>query len=85
MYIHVTPSYYNYNSLLHCLPSLQLIVSVTDVNDNAPMFDTGETDFTVTEGAIVGSIIGVVRATDQDEGVNAEIEYRFTGVITEGT
>lgn len=49
------------------------------------MFDTGETDFTVTEGAIVGSIIGVVRATDQDEGVNAEIEYRFTGVITEGT
>lgn len=57
---------------------------MTDVNDNSPMFDDTKVDFTVTEGAFNGSIIGVVMATDGDEGINADIEYRFTNLITDG-
>ncbi len=58
---------------------------MTDINDNAPMFESNKNDFMVTEGASGGTIVGVVRATDEDEGVNAYIEYRFTNLITDGT
>ena len=64
--------------------SLQLSITVTDINDNSPMFDETKSDFTVTEGASQGTIIGVVRATDRDEGINADIEYRFTDLIIDG-
>lgn len=55
---------------------MQLSVSLADVNDNAPQFNANtSTSVTVIEGASAGSIVAVVRATDSDQGINAEISY----------
>lgn len=33
---------------------------------------------------MMNTIIAVIRTTDRDQGVNADTEYRFTDLITEG-
>ncbi|KAI6653368.1 hypothetical protein LOD99_3588 [Oopsacas minuta] len=41
-------------------------VAITDVNDNAPTFGQIRYEFTVTELAVNGSVVGTVSATDDD-------------------
>eukprot|EP00051_Salpingoeca_urceolata_P025110 m.445779 g.445779 ORF g.445779 m.445779 type:complete len:6907 (-) comp20305_c8_seq21:164-20884(-) len=54
-----------------------VIVTVSDVNDNAPVFDPASYTATITEGNAAGLVVADVNATDQDEGVNQEIVYSF--------
>ncbi|XP_047209231.1 protocadherin gamma-C5-like isoform X4 [Girardinichthys multiradiatus] len=54
-----------------------IIVTVLDNNDNVPVFKRTLYNISVPENSAVGSILVQVEATDADEGVNAEIEYRF--------
>lgn len=75
-----------------------LLVNVTlsDANDNPPMFDQSAYTVSLDEGAAAGSRVLEVRATDADIGDNARLSYhlpegetRFaidpqTGVITTG-
>ncbi|XP_055849047.1 cadherin-99C isoform X1 [Episyrphus balteatus] len=51
-------------------------VKVTDINDKNPEFDeeTLPYVFNVEEGK-AGAFVGIVHATDADEGINAEITY----------
>ncbi|KAG8524935.1 Protocadherin gamma-B6, partial [Galemys pyrenaicus] len=55
----------------------QLEIIVRDTNDNAPVFNKDEYRISISENVPPGSSVLQVTATDQDEGVNAEINYYF--------
>eukprot|EP00058_Branchiostoma_floridae_P002319 XP_002587807.1 hypothetical protein BRAFLDRAFT_92256 [Branchiostoma floridae] len=50
-------------------------ISVRDSNDNPPIFDQSEYIVSLNESAPIGTSVLTVRATDIDEGTNAEITY----------
>ncbi|XP_076133414.1 cadherin EGF LAG seven-pass G-type receptor 3 [Alosa pseudoharengus] len=52
-------------------------VSVTDVNDNAPVFPADDFEVLVKENSAVGSVVAQITATDPDEGANAQIMYQI--------
>ncbi|XP_075430641.1 cadherin EGF LAG seven-pass G-type receptor 3 isoform X2 [Ascaphus truei] len=52
-------------------------VTVQDVNDNAPVFPADEFEVFVKENSIVGSVVAKIKATDPDEGLNAQIMYQI--------
>ena len=56
-----------------------LLISISDVNDNPPVFSHESYTVRVLESVSVDSIIENIRADDADEGVNAELMYRLTG------
>ena len=53
-----------------------LSVSVTDENDNGPLFLKSHNE-TISEGTAVGTDVFEVLTSDQDIGINAEIVYSF--------
>jgi len=55
--------------------TVQLEVTILDTNDNAPVFPPGGTLLHVLEDAPLGTVLGVVRADDADEGLNAHLVY----------
>ncbi|KAK2498189.1 hypothetical protein MC885_008422 [Smutsia gigantea] len=58
----------------------RILVNVLDVNDNAPVFTQSVYHVSVPEDLPVGTPVLSVNATDQDEGVHAEIMYSFVRV-----
>ena len=58
--------------------SVNLIVNISDVNDNAPVFSRFSYRGRVKENEI-GVIAAVVNATDADSGLAGEIQYSITG------
>ncbi|XP_056372743.1 protocadherin gamma-B2-like isoform X11 [Hyla sarda] len=54
-----------------------LKIIVTDVNDNLPMFSQDMYKVTLKENSPVDSTVIIVNATDNDEGVSAQITYSF--------
>lgn len=54
-------------------------VVVEDVNDNPPRFDTDIIKMFIAENSPIGSLVGLILATDPDEGPNAEISYSIVG------
>ncbi|XP_023979308.1 protocadherin gamma-B4 isoform X12 [Physeter macrocephalus] len=63
----------------------QIQVLVTDANDNPPVFSQELYRVELPENVLPGTTLLRVMATDQDEGVNAEITFCFTeaGQITQ--
>uniref|UniRef100_A0A1I8NR21 Protocadherin-like wing polarity protein stan n=1 Tax=Stomoxys calcitrans TaxID=35570 RepID=A0A1I8NR21_STOCA len=61
-----------------------LQVNVLDCNDHSPTFEAEQFEASIREGATVGSTVITLRATDQDIGKNAEIDYGIES-ITDGT
>ncbi|XP_036872165.2 protocadherin gamma-B6 isoform X14 [Manis javanica] len=57
--------------------SVGIEIFVRDTNDNPPMFSKDEYRVSVSEKLPPGSSVLQVTASDQDEGVNAEINYHF--------
>ncbi|XP_062870736.1 protocadherin alpha-3-like [Trichomycterus rosablanca] len=55
----------------------EIIVTVLDANDNAPVFSKPVYKVFVPENVTARSIILQLNATDLDEGVNSEITYSF--------
>ncbi|XP_074147742.1 protocadherin gamma-B2 isoform X19 [Sminthopsis crassicaudata] len=55
----------------------QIRINVVDANDNVPVFSQQVYRVSVRENLPPGSTLLRVSATDQDEGVNAEITYSF--------
>ena len=55
--------------------SIQLVVRLTDVNDNAPQFTSLPVNPEVSENAMIGTIVEVVGASDADQGTNAQLTY----------
>ncbi|XP_069510282.1 protocadherin gamma-A12-like isoform X42 [Ambystoma mexicanum] len=58
----------------------QIQVRVLDYNDNAPVFDQFVFKVSVIENVPKGTIVGAVKATDIDQGLNAEITYSFHNI-----
>uniref|UniRef100_A0A671QE27 Cadherin domain-containing protein n=1 Tax=Sinocyclocheilus anshuiensis TaxID=1608454 RepID=A0A671QE27_9TELE len=54
-----------------------VIVTVFDVNDNAPVFSKTMYKAQVLENAPIGTTILKLNATDPDEGLNGEVMYKF--------
>lgn len=55
--------------------SISIVVNVRDVNDNAPVFEKTSYSFILNEDVSNGTSVSRLRATDRDEGVNAEINF----------
>ncbi len=63
---------------------------MTDVNDNSPIFPVETIPLTLSESLPIESFILNLVATDNDFGINAQLNYTIvsettaTGTITEG-
>ncbi|KAI6657141.1 Hedgling [Oopsacas minuta] len=57
--------------------STQVTITITDNNDHVPVFSQPNYSFTVLEDRSADFKIGMVIATDLDEGVNGEVTYVF--------
>ncbi|CAH1802938.1 unnamed protein product, partial [Owenia fusiformis] len=61
-----------------------VIVTVTDVNDNIPVFSSASYTVSVLEGATVGTVIKQVAASDDDIGLNAQVSFSIISGNTNG-
>ncbi|KAJ1128065.1 hypothetical protein NDU88_006452 [Pleurodeles waltl] len=59
--------------------TLQIRVVVLDINDNPPVFTQSLYKVSVREDEAQGTLLTTVRATDADEGSNAEVNYHLLG------
>lgn len=57
--------------------NMTVIVIVTDVNDNKPVFDRVSYNASVDEGTSYGTVLLTVNATDKDIGDNGLVRYRI--------
>ncbi|KAK1885119.1 Cadherin-18, partial [Dissostichus eleginoides] len=55
--------------------STTINITLTDVNDNPPMFPQKNYQLYVPESAQVGKPVGKIKATDEDLGINGDIKY----------
>ncbi|XP_072923507.1 protocadherin gamma-C5-like [Hemitrygon akajei] len=60
----------------------QILITVLDFNDNHPVFEHDVYRCTITENAAKDTVVLKVKANDLDEGLNAELTYSFSDVIT---
>ncbi|NWI13882.1 PCDA3 protein, partial [Crypturellus soui] len=61
--------------------TMELVISVMDVNDNSPEFNQSVYKVPLTENTPEGSLVVRVNATDPDEGINSEVSYIVNNVI----
>uniref|UniRef100_A0A8C6RAG8 Protocadherin alpha 6 n=1 Tax=Nannospalax galili TaxID=1026970 RepID=A0A8C6RAG8_NANGA len=61
--------------------SVQLLVTVLDVNDNAPSFQQSEYEVRILENSDNGTTVIRLNASDRDEGTNAAISYSFNSLV----
>ncbi|XP_061899858.1 protocadherin alpha-6-like [Entelurus aequoreus] len=57
--------------------TLNVSIIVLDSNDNRPIFSQDSYQITIAENIQIGTSIFKMNASDPDEGINGEIEYRF--------
>nr|XP_036281174.1 protocadherin gamma-A9 isoform X2 [Pipistrellus kuhlii] len=57
--------------------SVHILVTVLDMNDNAPVFAQPIYRVTVPENVPPGTQLLTVRASDPDEGINGKVAYKF--------
>ncbi|XP_053180421.1 protocadherin beta-16-like [Scomber japonicus] len=55
-----------------------VVVEITDINDNAPMFEKSNMNFKISESAIIGAKFLLERAIDPDVGMNSLQSYLLT-------
>lgn len=58
-------------------------VTLSDENDNRPVFDLQRYEASVVENATIGHTVTVVRATDDDSGSNGVVTYSFQSSVRE--
>ena len=61
--------------------TMMIVITVLDVNDNAPVFTQSTYKATVTENSPKGTVVASVTATDADQGSNAKILYSITNTL----
>ncbi|XP_049441972.1 protocadherin-11 X-linked isoform X1 [Epinephelus fuscoguttatus] len=62
-----------------------LQVTISDVNDNRPVFKDSELEVTVPENAPMGTSVAQLHASDADLGSNAQIHFAFSNQISAST
>ncbi|XP_026639418.1 protocadherin alpha-6 isoform X3 [Microtus ochrogaster] len=61
--------------------SVQLLVTVLDVNDNAPTLQQSEYEVRILENSHNGTTVIRLNASDRDEGINSAISYSFNKLV----
>ncbi|KAK1343379.1 LOW QUALITY PROTEIN: hypothetical protein QTO34_016159 [Cnephaeus nilssonii] len=61
--------------------SVQVLVTVMDVNDNAPSFQQSEYEVRIFENSDNGTVVIRLNASDPDEGINQEVSYSFNSFV----
>uniref|UniRef100_A0A3B3HEI5 Cadherin domain-containing protein n=1 Tax=Oryzias latipes TaxID=8090 RepID=A0A3B3HEI5_ORYLA len=61
--------------------TMMIVVTVLDVNDNAPVFTQQTYKATVTENSPKGTVVAAVTASDADQGSNSRITYSITNTL----
>ncbi|XP_027762387.1 protocadherin alpha-13-like [Empidonax traillii] len=61
--------------------TMELVISVLDVNDNAPQFNQSVYNVVLPEDAIEGTLVVRVNATDLDLGIYGEVIYEIDTVV----
>nr|XP_042696683.1 protocadherin alpha-3 isoform X4 [Chrysemys picta bellii] len=61
--------------------TVQLVITVLDVNDNAPVFNQSVYKIRLFENAANGTLVIKLNATDFDEGINKDISYSFSSFV----
>ncbi|XP_073505745.1 protocadherin alpha-5-like isoform X2 [Phyllobates terribilis] len=59
----------------------QLVISIQDVNDNAPTFSQSVYETYLLENAQKGTVVVELNATDADLGENGEVVYEFSNQV----
>ncbi|XP_040597881.1 protocadherin alpha-7 isoform X16 [Mesocricetus auratus] len=62
--------------------TVQLLITVLDVNDNAPVFDRSLYTVKLPENVPNGTWVIKVNASDVDEGVNGDVMYSFSSDVS---
>lgn len=62
-----------------------LQINVLDANDHSPVFEMTEYDASIRESVSVGTTVITLKATDQDIGKNADVEYSIQHIDGGGT
>ncbi|RXM95713.1 Protocadherin alpha-6 [Acipenser ruthenus] len=57
--------------------SINITVSVVDINDNPPVFDQQVYKVNLQENVPIGTFVITVKASDLDDGPNGEVAYAF--------
>lgn len=57
---------------------VQVTIDISDVNDNAPVFETIPIRANVTQNSSPNTFVANIEADDKDSGVNGDVKYRFT-------
>ncbi|XP_035985932.1 LOW QUALITY PROTEIN: protocadherin gamma-A11-like, partial [Fundulus heteroclitus] len=61
--------------------TMLIVITVLDINDNAPVFTQQIYKATVTENSPKGTVVALVSASDADEGPNSKITYSITNTF----
>ncbi|NXX40436.1 PCDA2 protein, partial [Tricholaema leucomelas] len=61
--------------------TMELVITVLDANDNAPQFNQSVYKVQLPENAAPRTLFFQQTATDEDEGINREIEYSFSDTV----
>ncbi|XP_038268044.1 protocadherin alpha-13-like isoform X5 [Dermochelys coriacea] len=61
--------------------TVQLVITVLDANDNAPVFNQSVYKIRLLENAANGTLVIKLNATDLDEGINKDISYSFSSFV----
>ncbi|XP_030224749.1 protocadherin-11 X-linked isoform X2 [Gadus morhua] len=62
-----------------------LQVTISDVNDNRPIFKDSELEVNIPENAPIGTSVAQLHATDADLGSNAQIHFSFSNQMSAAT
>ncbi|XP_070795443.1 protocadherin gamma-B5-like [Pituophis catenifer annectens] len=62
--------------------TVQILINITDANDNPPIFTQEVYRVSLTENAPIGTSVLQTSASDDDEGINAQIRYHFSNIPT---
>ncbi|XP_004643962.1 protocadherin alpha-9 [Octodon degus] len=62
--------------------TVQILITVLDANDNAPVFDRALYTVKLPENVSIGTLVVNATASDLDEGVNGDITYSFSSAVS---
>ena len=69
---------YVHSTVVMCVFTSQVEVTVADVNDNAPQFSQEQYEFNLQEHSPIGEALPIVIASDSDIGSNALLSYSIS-------
>lgn len=58
--------------------SVEIQITVTDVDDNPPHFEEDEVTFYVKENSPIGSVVATLHAVDPDNGEHSKVTYEMS-------